>query len=258
MWKSCSVFPQTGRWLLTYTCTEPGDYVLFPCRARLGAGSVMLIVRCQEQIAMSEESQDEYVEQIRRADAVARRCIVLYAVLAAGHGEPRDSLVQWLRREELWDAVSPKESELLLSESPTQRQHINATWRAEALFPLLWSLGFIAELPSPQQLCDIQLIRSVLPPLLGAVGEFVSTARLRSDAEIHAANEEVYQIHWRVRDFQLRHLPTPPGKLRRMLYEDIDPPSDSYNSGVLQERHYGLNWLIGYCGQDWDEITTDT
>lgn len=167
-------------------------------------------------------------------------------------------MVQWLRREGPWDAVSPKESELLLSESPTQCQRNHATWRGEALFPLLWSLGLIAELPSPQKLCDVQLIRSVLPPLFGSVGEFVSNARLRSDAEIHAANDEVYRIHWRVRDFQLRHQPTPPGKLQRMPHEASDPPADSYNSGVVRERHYGLNWLIGYCGQDWDDITTDT
>src|SRR5258708_4762740 len=100
---------------------------------------------------MPEDSQDEYVDQIRSADEVARRCILLYAVVAAGHGEPHDPLVQWLRREGLWEEVSPEESEFLLSASPTQKQRIDATWRAEALYPLLWSLGLIAELPSPQQ-----------------------------------------------------------------------------------------------------------
>jgi hypothetical protein len=207
---------------------------------------------------MPKDSQDEYVEQIRSAEEVARRCLVLYAVVAAGHGEPRDELVQWLRREGVWHVVSPKESEFLLSVSPTQKQGINATWRAEALLPLLWSLGLIAELPSPQQLCEVQLMRRVLPSLRDSVGEFVSRARLRSDEEILAANEEIYQIHWRVRDFQLRHQPTPPGKLPRMAQEDIDPPAESYNPGVVRERHYGLNWLIGYCGRDWDDITTDT
>ncbi len=207
---------------------------------------------------MPEDSQDEQVDKIRSADEVARRCIVLYAVLAAGHGEPRDELVAWLRREGLWQAVSPKESEVLLCESPTQQQRANATWRAEALFPLLWSLGLIAELPSPQQLCDVQVIRSVLPPLFAPVAEFISSAGLRSDSEIHDASEEIYQIHWRVRDAQLRNQPTPPGKLPRMPVADCEPPAESYDSGVVQERHYGLNWLIGYCGQDWDDITTDT
>ena len=210
------------------------------------------------QVAMSEKSRDEFVEQIRSADEVARRCIVLYAVLAAGHREPREHLVAWLRREGLWDAVSPKESEFLLASSPTEQQRVNATWRGEALYPLLWSLGGIAVLPSPQEKCDVPLMQDVLPPVFGSVGEFISSARLRSDTEIHAANEEIYQIHWRVRDFQLRHEPTPPGKLPRMPHQDYDPPAESYDAGVVEERHYALNWLIGYGRQDWDDITTDT
>src|SRR5437667_307140 len=104
---------------------------------------------------MPEDSHDEYVEQIRSENEVARRCIVLYAVLAAGHDQPRGEIVAWLRREGLWDAVSPAESGFLLPESTTQQQRINATWRAEALVPLLWSLGLITEMPSPQQLCDV-------------------------------------------------------------------------------------------------------
>jgi hypothetical protein len=43
-----------------------------------------------------------------------------------------------------------------------------------------------------------------------------------------------------------------------MPVADCDPPAESYNAGVVQERHYGLNWLIGYRGQKWDDITTDT
>jgi hypothetical protein len=207
---------------------------------------------------MAEEPQDEYVEQIRSPDEVARRCIVLYAVVAAGHREPRNPLIGWLRREGLWDAVSPDETEFLLSASPTNQQYFQATWRVEALFPLLWSLGLIAELSSAQQLCDVPLMREILPPLFGSMAEFISSAKLRADAEIRAANEEIYRIHWRVRNFQLRNTPTSPGQLPRMPWEDSDPPAESYNAGVVQERHYALNWLIGYCGQDWDHITTDT
>ena len=60
---------------------------------------------------MTEDSKDEHVDQIRSAEEVARRCIVLYAVLAAGHDEPRDELVAWLRREGLRDAVRRTVSE---------------------------------------------------------------------------------------------------------------------------------------------------
>src|SRR5262245_2143996 len=128
---------------------------------------------------MPEDFQDGYQEQIRSADEVARRCVVLHAILAAGHDEPRDELVAWLHREGLWDAVTPEESDFLLTESPTQQQYINATWRAKALFPLLWSLRLISELPDPTHLCDLQLIKSVLPPLLDSVTEFIASAQLR-------------------------------------------------------------------------------
>lgn len=207
---------------------------------------------------MHEDPQHEYSEQIRSADDVARRCIILHGVLAAGHDVPRDQIVIWLRREGLWDAVSPKESGFFLEECPTQQLRINATWRAEALFPLLWSLNLIPALPSPQQLCDLPLIQRVLPPLFEPVAEFISSARLRSEAEIYDANEEIYQIHWRVREAQFRGQPSSPGKLPRMPVKHCEPPADVYNADVVQERHYALNWLIGYCGQDWDDITTDT
>ena len=33
---------------------------------------------------------------------------------------------------------------------------------------------------------------------------------------------------------------------------------EGLNRGVVMERHYALNWLIGYAGRDWDEVSTDT
>jgi len=191
---------------------------------------------------MPEETQDEYEEKTRGADEVARRCIALYAIIAAGHEEPRGELIDWLRRENLWEAVSPVEASFLQSDAPTKQQLVNATWRTEALSSLLWSLGFVPELPPPTGLCDVQALRRVLPPLMGSVAEWVSTARLRPDSEFREANENIYQIHWAVRDARLNGRPIPQG---------FDP-------GVVQERHYALNWLIGYCGQDWDDISTDT
>jgi hypothetical protein len=50
----------------------------------------------------------------------------------------------------------------------------------------------------------------------------------------------------------------PIGAIARMPVPDHEPPVESYNSGAFQERHYALNWLIGYGGLDWDDISTDT
>jgi hypothetical protein len=147
---------------------------------------------------MSEDSQHPSEEQIRSAGGVARRCVVLYGIIAAGHGVPRDKIVTWLRHNGLWDSVSSEESAFLLAESPLPRQLINATWRAEALLPLPWSLDLTPDLPAPQQLCDLELIPRILPPLFEPAVDFISSANLRDDSEIYAANEDIFNIHWRI------------------------------------------------------------
>jgi hypothetical protein len=167
-------------------------------------------------------------------------------------------LVAWLRREELWNAVTGRECDFLLSKKRTVQQDVDATWRAEAIIPLLWSLGLISDVPSPKEVCDVRSIENLLPPLFESVREFISSAELRSDSKIYNANEEIFHIHWEVRDAQLSKKPVSPGQLSRMPVPSKESNTKYYNASVVQERHYALNWLIGYCGQHWDEITTDT
>lgn len=186
--------------------------------------------------------EEESSGAFRPAAEVAKRCLVLYAVVAAGHREPRRKLARWLQKVGLWEAVSPAEAELLQAEAMTERQEIVATWRVEALFTLLWALGKVATLPPPVELCDVQLVRRVLPPLFSSAASFIMAARLRGADEILQASEEIYDIHWAVRDAQIHGRPIPQG----------------YNPGVVQERHYALNWLAGSPDQGWDDVATDT
>ena len=55
------------------------------------------------------------------------------------------------------------------------------------------------------------------------------------------AGDRIYRYHWAVRDARIRG-------------ESVD----GLDAGVVVERHYALNWLIGYLDQAWDDITTDT
>ncbi|HEY2675707.1 MAG TPA: DUF4272 domain-containing protein [Steroidobacteraceae bacterium] len=49
-------------------------------------------------------------------------------------------------------------------------------------------------------------------------------------------------VYWKARDAQLHERPMPPGI-------DIE---------IVQERHHAINWVTGYDGLPWDEVTTDT
>ena len=187
---------------------------------------------------MSNESENF---EMQEASEVARRCLVLYAVVAAGHEESRDDLMSWLAKQGRSETIGPEEDAFFRSKGPSRQQLVNATWRIEAVLPLLWALGKTSELPAPTSLCDVDLVCSRLPPLLEPARQFIEGAALRDEFEIWDAHEETYQAHWAVRDAQLNGKPIP----------------NSYNSGVIRERHLALNWLISQ-EDAWDDVTTDT
>lgn len=63
---------------------------------------------------------DDYSEPHSRSVAeVAARAIVLHCMAAAGYGVDRQSVVEWLKDESLWEVVSPHEKVLLCSEDPS-------------------------------------------------------------------------------------------------------------------------------------------
>ena len=177
----------------------------------------------------------------RTADEIARRAIALLCVIACACGDAKDQVTAWLKCESLWDELSPKEASFLDGRHSEQDRK-NMTWRVEAAVPLLWAIQKIDTMPPLATQCETAPLVKVMvfPP--APTKDFVRTARLRPADEISDEYERVYESHWRVRDAQIHGKPLP---------EDVDP-------GVVAERHHGFNWLIGYMGQAWDDISTDT
>lgn len=195
------------------------------------------LIHIQKLLNDDDEPEDEF----RSAAAVARRCLVLCSVVAASHDEDRTKILSWLKSEGLWDDTSPKERSFLQSKKPTNKQLINASWRVEALYLLLWALRLIPSLDVGQTPSE-QFRLTELLPFMGPTSEFINNSELRREDEIYELNEKIYEAHWAVRDARINSKSSP---------KDIDP-------GVIMERHYGINWLMGYCGQSWDNVTTDT
>lgn len=194
---------------------------------------------------MTQESptDEEYEEdQIRSAEEIARRAIVLHSLVASAHGVDKKKIFAWLKKEGLSEDVSPEEWKYFENEDPPQQSLVNATWRVEALVGVAWSIGAIQDLDPLTDMCDTDRIIEALPDLGSPTSEFIRDANLRPEKEIEDEYEKIYHSHWKVRDAQLN------GKT----------PPENLNPSVVRERHYGMNWIIGYCGQEWDEISTDT
>jgi uncharacterized protein DUF4272 len=182
-------------------------------------------------------------DEIREASTIARRALALFAVVGLGLGAPKEATVAWLRDEKLWDELSPEELKFVSASVPTERQSVNASWRSEALLILLWSLGVVEDLPDLAEQCDTGEFQEVLPPFANvSVNEFVSAAERRSNEELLEMADTLLNSHWKARDAQIHNRPMPA----------------NLDIGIIQERHHAINWVIGYDGLPWDEVTTDT
>jgi len=193
---------------------------------------------------MNDEIDDDFVDhdQPRSAFEIARRALVLHCVIAASHGVSKDDISQWLKTEGLYDELSPWERKFIEAAENTKRDIIQATWRVEAQVALLWSIKKIDLLDNLGEQCNTRPLVDAMPDLFSSTGAFIESASLRDQEEIEEEYERIYDIHWKVRNAE-----------RTGVSTEI-----KYNSGVVQERHYAMNWITGYCGQAWDEITTDT
>ena len=189
-----------------------------------------------------EDEEEPPPDIMRTAIAIARRALVLSQVVSVAYGDSREQVIGWLRREGLLSDLSPLEQDFLATAPPSEKDRIAFSWGIERLVPLMWAIQKLPEMPPLTSQCDTDAMKEsiVWPPAPSL--PFIESASLRSEEEIRVEYEKIYNAHWRVRDAQLNHRPIP----------------DGLDGGSIYERHYGFNWLIGYCGQDWDEISTDT
>jgi len=198
------------------------------------------LIHLQKLLNEPDEVEEEE-EGFRPASEVARRCLILCAVVAVSHEEDRTSIIAWLKSEGLWKDVSPDERSLFQSKKPTKKKLIQASWRVEALHVLLWALQLVPTITDDKTRADQSSLKKLLP-FRASTSNFVINSELRADSAIFDMKDAIYQAQWTVRDAEVNGKPAP---------QDIDP-------GIIVERHYAINWLMGYLGQAWDDVTTDT
>ena len=112
--------------------------------------------------------------------------------------------------------------------------------RYESLWVLLWALGRIANLGAPTSICDVQSAVEIVRDIPSE--DFIQRAMSRPISEILDEADLVYRYDWAVVDARIKG----------------ENPTWNLHPGVVYERHYALNWLIGYMDQEWDDVTTDT
>jgi len=177
----------------------------------------------------------------RPISEVVDRTLALALVAVKGEGLEQKLVEQIHNDFGIQGKLSPKEEAFFRDQDPSQQDKINFVWRYESLNVLLWYLGYNEELTYPGGICDVQFLVGVVRDAGGSTG-LTKQAQVRSLDNLLQESDRIYRLHWAVVDARLRGQDGP---------ADLEP-------GVVYERHYALNWLIGHHGAEWDDVSTDT
>ena len=187
-------------------------------------------------------SMDDMLNKIKTPQKVAKRVLVLIGVFQAATGRNKETLISLLKENQLWPEVTEIEKRFLES-SDEDSKFISTqySWRAEAVYILLWTLNRFDFQEIPKNESNLDQISDLLKEDDFFKKIAVSNAQFRSVDEINNKLDEIQKINWEIRD---------------ALINKKESPND-YHPSIIYEWHYALNWLTKP-DEEWDSITTDT
>ena len=187
-------------------------------------------------------SMDDMLNKTKTPQEVAKRVLVLIGVFQAATGRNKETLISLLKENQLWPEVTEIEKRFLES-SDEDSKFISTqySWRAEAVYILLWTLNRFDFQEIPKNESNLDQISDLLKEDDFFKKIAVSNAQFRSVDEINNKLDEIQKINWEIRD---------------ALINKKESPND-YHPSIIYEWHYALNWLTKP-DEEWDSITTDT
>jgi hypothetical protein len=178
----------------------------------------------------------------RSREAVARRALVLNALVQIYFEAPFEFLLDWLDNNSLISDLSESEKNLLHSDRDqiSKEQIQDAYWSIESLWAFMWILGRIPELQLQSPVQDT--LAGMLPSVKDndRVSDFIRTISIRSDVELFKRLDLYYRAHWYARDANLK------GKDTGLLQLPI-----------IMYRRKALEWTC-YRDQQWDFVDLST
>lgn len=184
--------------------------------------------------------EEDCILKVRTPQEVGKRILALMAVIGKVHQGDDERFWNWVENNSIKSYLSDGEKDFIETDSPQHQQLVNFSWRAEALVPLLWSIGVLKTMPSLNGQFDVYSVAE-LNVITKEPMDFLNSVKLRPDSELEKMEDKLFQAHWQVRDAQL---------FRKKMPKDLNPE-------VVYERRYALSWLVGW-GDDWDNVPTDT
>jgi len=155
-------------------------------------------------------------------------------------------IIEWLKREKIWEYVSPKEQLLFEGKVTDKRSLISFSWQIESAYVLAWTLGLVTELSEdcePMNDSEFDEFNKNIPPIGDNLSGFLSNLKYINKSKI--IDENLFN------ELVTTHL--------RDSYFSGKSSTSNINPTVSLERHKSLNWLRRFTGiEEWDETDTST
>jgi Domain of unknown function (DUF4272) len=188
---------------------------------------------------------------IRDARAIAERVTALFSValfseaILSPEGSYRSALSYFERVDEVYGVrrwLTPEERDYIENEDNEQMISIQFAWKYECCEVLLWALGLIDELTYPDSICDVSRIAKLFLEY-DSFEDLMEHVSVRTKDELLDGADLILRYDWACVDARVNEKEMPGG----------------LDKGVVRERHYAFNWIIGANdGADWDDIRPHT
>ena len=181
-------------------------------------------------------------EMVQRAAALF--AVAVYSEVMLSEGSGREEALFYFNKMEhgVESYLTPDEAAYIDNPDPEEQECIQFGWRYECAGVLLWAAGVVDDLPYPSKIIDVPVLAAIFWQHKG-IGELLSKGFPRSQSEILDAADITLRYDWACVEAQIH---------------EKDAPA-LLNGGVVMERHYAFNWIIGANGgADWDDIQPNT
>ena len=133
--------------------------------------------------------------------------------------------------------MTPKEEKVITAQA-NENEIMQAIYKYEAIWVLLWALGIVEELSFPNETCDSDLVMDAMLKFRSeGLDDFMEHTTLRPLEEILQALDLHYRYHWAAVNARVN---------------GSDPAG--IDEEVVMERRAGLEWLC--CkGQENDNLS---
>lgn len=197
----------------------------------------------------SEVSESEAV--LRSREEMVQRAAALFAVsvysevMLSENSSRKEALKYVDKINEMYDAgkwMTPDEKAYINDPEPEQQTCLQFVWRYECCGVLLWAAGIVEELPYPSEIIDVPVLAAIFWQSKG-IADLMSKGFARPETEILDMADLTLRYDWACVDARIK---------------GNDAPA-SLDEGVVVERHYAFNWIIGANNHaDWDDIQPNT